>query len=47
MPIVITYSTNNDVSRVSRSFVELTIMRVPYEQSSAGIAIDTWLQTGK
>lgn len=44
IPVVMTYATNNNVTRPERGVVEITIARVPYEVSSSGIAIDTWHQ---
>jgi hypothetical protein len=42
IPVIMTYATNNNVSRPERGVIEITIVRVPYEESSSGIAIDTW-----
>jgi len=44
MPVVMTYATNNNVTRPERGVIELTISRVPYEQNASGIAIDSWKQ---
>jgi intracellular multiplication protein IcmL len=42
MPVVMTYATNNNVTRKERGFVTLTVVRVPAAESSAGIAIQSW-----
>lgn len=42
MPVIMTYSTNNNVTRKQRSTVTLTIVRVPAEENSFGIAIQSW-----
>ncbi len=44
IPVIMTYATNNNVSRPEKSLIDLTVVRVPYEQSTSGIAIDTWKQ---
>lgn len=45
VPVIMNYTTNNNVSQPSRSMLELTIVRVPYTESSSGLAIDVWHQT--
>jgi intracellular multiplication protein IcmL len=42
MPVIMTYATNNEVTRKKKSIVSLTIVRVPAEDNAAGIAIDGW-----
>jgi hypothetical protein len=42
MPVIMTYATNNNVTRRDHAVVALSIVRVPAEKSSAGIAIDNW-----
>jgi len=42
MPIVMTYATNNNVTKQQRGLVTLTIVRVPVEQSPSGVAIANW-----
>ncbi len=42
VPIVMTYTTNNNVTDRSRSVVSLTIVRVPSKESIGGIAIKVW-----
>jgi intracellular multiplication protein IcmL len=42
MPIIMTYATNNNVMKKQRSTVTLTIVRVPAEENSFGIAIRNW-----
>ena len=42
MPIIMTYSTNNNVTKKQRSTVTLTIVRVPTEDNPSGIAIRNW-----
>jgi hypothetical protein len=44
IPVIMTYATNNNVTRPERSLIDLTIMRVPFDQNDSGIAIDTWKQ---
>jgi Type-IV b secretion system, inner-membrane complex component len=44
IPVIMTYATNNNVTKPERSLIELTISRVAYEQSVSGIAIDSWKQ---
>ncbi len=43
VPIVMTYATNNNVTRRQRAIVTMTIVRVPAEQTFGGIAIQSWL----
>jgi|GEM_PF-4419475 len=45
MPIIMNYTTNNNVSKPVNGNIELTIVRVPYEQSASGLAIDVWHQS--
>jgi hypothetical protein len=42
VPVVMTYATNNNVTRRVHTLINLTIVRVWPEQSPAGIAIKTW-----
>lgn len=42
MPVIMTYTTNNDVSTRKRKIVQLTIVRVPPSQNEAGIGIKNW-----
>jgi intracellular multiplication protein IcmL len=42
MPVIMTYATNNNVMRRERALAVLFIVRVPTEDSSAGIAIKNW-----
>ncbi len=42
MPAIMTYATNNNVSRQEKSVIQLTIERVPTTQSTSGIAIRKW-----
>ncbi|MFA5041405.1 MAG: DotI/IcmL/TraM family protein [Bdellovibrionales bacterium] len=42
MPVIMNYATNNNVMRKQNSTVTLTIVRVPIEESAAGIAIQNW-----
>lgn len=42
MPVVMTYTTNNNVTSRQKGIVRLTIVRVPPSQNEAGIGIKTW-----
>jgi hypothetical protein len=42
MPVIMTYATNNNVTRRESSFIELTIIRVSPAQNPGGIAIESW-----
>ena len=42
MPVIITFATNNNVSRRQNSIIDLTIIRVPSEQNPDGIGIQNW-----
>jgi hypothetical protein len=42
IPVIMTYATNNNVTRRNHTLITLTIERVWPEQSPAGIAIRTW-----
>jgi len=42
MPIIMNYATNNNVTRRQRATVALSIVRVPIEENSFGIAIRNW-----
>jgi hypothetical protein len=42
VPIIMTYATNDNVTRKSKAVVTLTIVRVWPEESPAGIAIKGW-----
>ncbi len=42
MPIIMTYTTNNNVTTRQRGFVQLTIVRVPPRESVMGVGIKTW-----
>ncbi len=43
LPVIMTYATNNDVSQRAYVLVRLTIVRVPPEENSSGIAIQSWM----
>lgn len=42
VPIITTYAANNNVIKPERATIEMTIIRVPHDQSPVGIAIDIW-----
>ena len=42
LPVIMTFATNNNVTRKSRSIVRLTVVRVPGQDNVGGIAIKTW-----
>jgi intracellular multiplication protein IcmL len=42
MPVIMSYATNNNVVRRSHMTVTLTIVRVPSEEISSGLAIKNW-----
>ncbi len=42
MPVIMTYTTNNNVSSASKGIVRLTIVRVSGKQNPTGIGIKTW-----
>lgn len=42
MPVIMTYATNNNVTRRERAIIDLTIIRVEPEQNPVGIGIATW-----
>lgn len=42
MPVVMSFATNNNVSRRSNSVITLTIVRVSTQQSPMGIGIKSW-----
>lgn len=42
MPIIMTYTTNDNVARHDNARISLTIVRVPSSESPAGIAIQGW-----
>lgn len=42
VPVVMTYATNDNVTRHERTVITLTIVRVPTQESSSGVAIKTW-----
>jgi len=42
VPVIMTYTTNNNVTQRDRTVVTLTIVRVPTKSNSDGIAIKTW-----
>jgi hypothetical protein len=44
MPVIMTYATNNNVTRKQRSIITLTIVRIPAEENYSGIAIRNWEQ---
>ena len=47
VPVIMTYATNNFVTKAIRTSVTLTIVRVPYDSTDLnnnGIAIDVWQQ---
>lgn len=42
MPVILTYATNNNVTRRERSVIQLTITRVSPLKNPTGVAIKTW-----
>lgn len=44
MPIIMTYATNNNVTRKDAAMVTLTIARVPTSYTAGGVAIKRWMQ---
>lgn len=42
VPVIMTYVTNNNVSKKDKKIIRLTIVRVPGRESVGGIAIRTW-----
>ncbi len=42
MPVIMTYTTNNNVSSASKGIVRLTIVRVSGKKNPTGIGIKTW-----
>jgi hypothetical protein len=42
MPIILTFVTNNNVSKKSRAIARLAIVRVPSTENVRGIAINSW-----
>lgn len=46
MPIIMTYSTNNNVTERHKGLVRLTIVRVPGSQNISGIGIKNWILQG-
>jgi len=42
MPVIMTYATNNNITKQQRGIVTLFIIRVPAEESPSGIAIERW-----
>lgn len=42
MPVIMTYATNNNITKHEKSVIDLTIVRVRAEQSPSGIGIDSW-----
>ncbi len=42
VPVVMTYVTNNNVSRQARGLVKLVIVRIPPHENVEGIAIQKW-----
>jgi hypothetical protein len=44
VPIITTFAANNNVFKPERGTIMMTIVRVPYDQNVAGIAIDVWRQ---
>ena len=42
LPVIMTFATNNNVTKKSRTIVRLTIVRVPGQDSVGGIAIKSW-----
>ena len=43
MPVVMTYVTNNNVTRKDKAIIRLTIVRVPGKESIQGMGIDKWI----
>ncbi|MDR3424059.1 MAG: DotI/IcmL/TraM family protein [Alphaproteobacteria bacterium] len=46
MPVIMTYMTNDNVTRRQRAFVTLHVVRVSAEDSPSGIAIKDWILGG-
>ncbi|MDD3288817.1 MAG: DotI/IcmL family type IV secretion protein [Alphaproteobacteria bacterium] len=42
LPIIMTYTTNNNVAKREKNIIKLTIVRVPTDEKSVGIAIKSW-----
>ncbi len=42
MPVIMTYTTNNNVTDKRRGIVQLTIVRVPPKQNKQGVGIKGW-----
>lgn len=42
MPVIMTYTTNNNVKRPEKAIIELKIVRVSPEKNPYGIGIDAW-----
>lgn len=42
MPIIMTFATNNEVTKRQRSIIKLTIVRIPGKENIRGIAIKAW-----
>jgi hypothetical protein len=43
MPVIMTYTTNDNVTRHDQASITLTIVRVPASESPAGVAIQSWV----
>ncbi len=43
MPVIMTYATTDNITREQRSIVTMILVRVPLEESPAGLAIDSWV----
>ena len=43
MPVIMTYATNNNVTKQQSEIVTLTLVRVPSSVNSLGIAIQSWV----
>lgn len=44
VPIITTYAANNNVIKPELGTIQMTIVRVSYDQSPSGVAIDLWRQ---
>jgi len=44
IPMIMTFATNNNVTKAQKTKVWLKIIRVPYDEENNGIAIDEWHQ---
>lgn len=42
LPIIMTYTTNNNVTKRERSIIQLTLVRVPSHENIGGLGIKSW-----